>query len=80
MRPTNYPNVVCSPMPSPLPSVASRRLFLKRCTAVELDMDATPETQIFGPRLDPGVAVRLPTAFSDGKWTILASTVVSVRS
>lgn len=67
-------------MPSPLPSVATRRLFLRRCNAVELDMDATPERQIFGPRSAPEVAVGLPTGFSDGKWTILAWTVVSVRS
>ena len=79
MKSNHYPNVVCQLPPGPPPTDASRRLWYGRCGAIVADMDATAATQVFGPRSSPGIAVGLPTSFSDSKCTILASTVVFVR-
>lgn len=71
MKSNHYPNIVCQRAPGPPPTVESRRRWLRWCRDVVNDMDAVQGTQIFGPSSAPGVAVELPTGFSDRKCTTL---------
>lgn len=65
MKSNHYPNIVCQRAPGPPPTVESRRQWLRWCRDVVNDMDAVQGTQVFGPSSAPGVAVELPTGFSD---------------